>query len=249
MNPLRVFIGYDSTQPAAYHVLAHSILRRASMPVSITPLALNQLKPAIYRRERTPFESTEFSMTRFLVPYLSDYWGTSIYMDCDMLCLTDLAQIWREMEGDKAVWCCQHDYEPKSGEKMHGAVQTRYPRKNWSSFIVFNNERCRVLTPRYVNNAPGTDLHRFAWLKDEEIGALSLDLNHLVGEYPQRDTARILHWTLGGPWLGGYENTDYAEIWRAERAHMLGSSSESPSKEAPCTSTAQRASASSMATP
>jgi hypothetical protein len=222
MNPLRLFIGLDSREPAAYHVLSHSILRRASRPVSITPLALNQLAPWLYTRERTSKESTEFSFTRFLVPYLSGYQGTSIFMDSDMLALVDLWEIREEITSGAAVCVCQHDYTPKNTTKFLGHEQATYPRKNWSSFIVFDNWRCRALTPEYVNTATGLQLHRFTWLEDREIGRLPLEWNYLVGEEHQAEVPpKIIHYTNAGPWFPGYEDVDFAKEWFAERDHML----------------------------
>jgi hypothetical protein len=222
MNPLRVFLGYDSREPTAWHVLAHSILRRASRPVSITPLALNQLAGWLYTRERTSKESTEFSFTRFLVPYLSGFTGTSIFMDSDMLAFTDLWEVHTRINWSAAVWVVKHDYTPQTDTKMWGAVQTAYPRKNWSSFVVFNNARCRALTPEYVNRASGLELHRFKWLHDAEIGALPKAWNYLVGETNQADPPHaIVHFTNGTPCLPGYETCEYAKEWFAERDHML----------------------------
>ena len=184
MTALSVYIGYDPRESVAFYTLAHSILRRASIPVSITPLMQSQLK-GLYRRERGPTESTEFSLTRFLVPALSEFRGWSIFMDCDMLCRADIAELAREIERqpDKAVLVCQHDYVPKTQRKFLNQVQTKYPRKNWSSLMLFNNARCRSLSPDYVNGASGLELHRFAWTDDAAIGALPLEWNWLVGEY------------------------------------------------------------------
>jgi len=214
---LNVFIGFDPKETVAYHVLANSILRRASLPVSIAPLMQSQLK-GIYTRERGPTESTEFSLTRFLVPALSGYRGWSLFMDCDMLCRADIGELNACIDSmqDKAVLVCQHDYTPKTDRKFLGQVQTKYPRKNWSSLMLFNNERCRALTPDYVNTASGLDLHRFRWIDDAQIGMLPLEWNWLVGEYPASAGARIVHYTLGGPYFDDYRDCDYADEWREE---------------------------------
>jgi hypothetical protein len=214
---LNVFIGYDPKESVAFHTLAHSILRRASVPVSIAPVMQSQLK-GVYTRPRGPTESTEFSLTRFLVPALAGYRGWSVFMDCDMLCLADIAQLAAEAERqpDKAVLVCQHDYVPRTERKFLGQIQTKYPRKNWSSLMLFNNERCRALTPDYVNSATGLELHRFAWTEDRLIGALSLEWNWLVGEYEYNPAAKIVHYTLGGPYFDEYRGCDYAAQWFAE---------------------------------
>ncbi|HYD58627.1 MAG TPA: glycosyltransferase [Burkholderiales bacterium] len=214
---LRVFIGYDPFESAAFYTLAHSILRRASVPVSIAPLMQTQLK-GLYTRPRGPTESTEFSLTRFLVPALSEFRGWSVFMDCDMLCRVDIAGLQEEIDRqkDKAVLVCKHDYVPKTERKFLDQVQTKYPRKNWSSLMAMNNERCAALAPEYVNTASGLDLHRFHWIGDEAIGALPLEWNWLVGEYDYSPSAKIVHYTLGGPYFDAYRTCDYADEWFAE---------------------------------
>lgn len=215
-----VYVGYDPRESVAFHTLSHSILRRSSMPIAVAPLVQSQLR-RIYRRPRGPTESTEFSMTRFLVPYLSDYSGWSIFMDCDMLCRTDIAALLNEMEkSDKAVLVCKHDYVPKTERKFLDQVQTKYARKNWSSLMLFNNERCRSLSVDYVNSASGLELHRFAWVDDRAIGELPLEWNWLVGEYPYNPDARIVHFTIGGPYFEAYRDCDYAQEWFAEFESM-----------------------------
>ena len=218
---LNVYIGYDPKESVAFYTLAHSILRRASIPVSIAPVMQSQLK-GLYTRPRGPTESTEFSLSRFLVPALAGFRGWSIFMDCDMLCRVDIAGLAAEIDrqSDKAVLVCQHDYIPKTERKFLGQVQTKYPRKNWSSLMVLNNERCRALTPQYVNSASGLDLHRFNWIGDPAIGRLPLEWNWLVGEYDHNPDAKIVHYTLGGPWFTEYRDCDYAPEWRAEFESM-----------------------------
>jgi hypothetical protein len=232
---LRIFVGFDSKEPEAYHVLSHSILTRASCQVAITPLVQSQLRSSgAYTRARGATESTEFSMTRFLIPYLCGYAGRAVFMDCDMLCLADVGELLDEIErqmdwnprsrpnANKAVLVCQHDYAVKEGTKFLGQIQTAYPRKNWSSLMVFNNARCRALTPEYVNSATGLELHRFQWTSDDRIGSLPLEWNWLVGDYPPNPAAKILHYTLGGPWFDATAACDHAELWTEERDRMRG---------------------------
>lgn len=227
MTPLRIFIGYDPRESIALYVLAHSILRRASGPVSIVPLR-RECFPGL--RPRDPLDSTEFSRSRFLVPWLCDYDGVAVYMDCDMLCRDDVWSLayMREIDGGptllwprgRAVSVVKHDYVPKSATKFLGQTQTTYQRKNWSSVMVFNNAECKALTWDYVNEAPGLDLHRFAWLPDDMIGGIPLEWNWLVGEYPYNPLAKLLHWTNGGPWFAEFFDADHADEWRVERRLM-----------------------------
>ena len=225
----RVFIGYDPREAVAYHTLAHSILRRSSIPVAIAPVMQSQLK-GVYTRGRGPTESTEFSLTRFLVPALSGFEGWSLFMDCDMLCRADIAALaaFTERAADKAVLVCKHDYTPGPGQKFLNQVQTVYPRKNWSSVMLFNNARCKALTPEYVNGATGLELQRFQWTRDEHIGDLPLEWNWLVGEYKRNPDAKIVHFTIGGPYFDEYRGCDYAEEWFDENRRMNYAASRVP---------------------
>jgi hypothetical protein len=214
---LDVYIGYDRDEIVAFHTLCQSILDRCSAPVRFTPINLANLG-AVFRRERLAKQSTEFSFSRFLTPHLSGYAGWSLFMDCDMLARADLAELFALRDERYAVQVCQHDYAPKDEVKFLKNPQTPYAKKNWSSVMLFNNARCRALTPAYVGEASGLDLHQFRWLaNDHQIGPLPLEWNWLVGEYPMNEAARIAHFTRGGPYFPGYEDCDYADEWRAAR--------------------------------
>lgn len=209
----RVFIGFDSKEVVAYHVLVQSILDHASIPVSFTPIALSGLS-GIFTRERNQLQSTEFSFSRFLVPYLSGFEGWSLFCDCDMLFRADIAELWSLRDENFSVLCCKHDYQPKEEIKFLGQVQTKYEKKNWSSVILFNNSRCKVLTADYVNSATGLQLHQFKWLEgDEKIGSLPLAWNHLVGVYDYDPAAKNVHFTEGGPYFYDYAGADYSGEW------------------------------------
>jgi hypothetical protein len=216
---IKLFVGYDRKETVAAHVTAWSVVRRASIPVDVRLLMLSQM-PAL-TRPRDPLQSTDFAFSRFLVPYESHYRGVSIFMDCDMLCRVDIARILDAMEPHHAVCVVKHDYSPKSDRKFLNHVQTAYRRKNWSSVVVFNNALCPMLTPEYVNRAPGLDLHQFKWLPDYLIGALDRSWNHLVGEYRHDPDAKIAHFTLGTPCFDEYRACEYADEWFAERDSML----------------------------
>ena len=208
-----IFIGYDEVEPVAWHALAESILGQASMPVAIHPVKLSMLPEMV--RPRDPRQSNEFSYSRFLVPHLQDS-GWALFLDADMLVRCDIADLWRLRDDTKAVQVVKHDYVPKLRTKYLGNIQYRYPRKNWSSVMLFNCEHqaTKALTPSLVNVATGAYLHRFDWIDDGDIGELSTEWNHLVGEYDYNPEARIVHWTNFGPWLDGHEDEDYADEWR-----------------------------------
>ena len=209
---INVFIGYDEGEKIAYHVLSESIRRNSSKPVSITPLCLSNIPE--FKRETQPNQSTEFAFSRFMVPYLNDYKGWSIFMDCDMMFRGDISELWDMRETKYSVMCCKHDYEPKQGVKFRGAKNEKFPKKNWSSFMLMNNMLCNKLTPEYVNTVTGLELHQFKWLmNDNAIGNIPLDWNWLVGEYDYNPNAKNVHWTLGGPYFEDYARSDYADEW------------------------------------
>lgn len=228
MTGLKVFVGWDSKETAAFHVAVESLVSRASRPVSVTALVQSTLRSCgLYTRERKQNEATEFSLTRFLVPHLSGYEGYSLFLDCDVLVQADVWDflLYPLIEPGKAVYCCQHDYVPKALTKFDGHEQAKYPRKNWSSVMLFDNAQCQALTPAYVNSATGLQLHRFHWLTDDQIGSLPLDLNHLVGEYDSNPDAKILHFTNGGCWNSAeYATGPEADRWRRCFELMTGTS-------------------------
>jgi hypothetical protein len=221
VEPLRVFIGFDPRETAAYHVLAHSIQTRSSRPVAVTPIVLDQLKPE-FDRPRDPLQSTDFSFSRFLTPFLSGFAGWSLFMDCDMLLRTDIAALWQLRDERYAVMCVKHNHVPRESTKFLGETQTKYAKKNWSSVMLFNNARCRALSPGYVSRASGLELHQFKWLgNDALIGELPHRWNHLVGVDPYDADAAIVHYTIGGPYFDEYRDCDYAAEWFAARDAML----------------------------
>jgi len=221
MDPVRVFIGFDAREAVAFSVLAFSIHRRASGPVSVTPLVLSQLR-GLFARSRHPLQSTDFAFSRFLVPHLSGFAGWSVFVDCDMLMLDDIARLWALRDERFAVQVVKHDHQPRETIKFLGQAQSPYPKKNWSSVMLFNNARCTALTPEYVNTATGLELHQFKWLPDESlIGGLPRRWNHLVGYYQPTRDASLVHYTLGGPYFDAYRECEFAAEWRAELQAML----------------------------
>ena len=218
---IRVFIGYDSVEAVAFSVLSHSIHANASQPVSIAPVMLDQLG-GIYRRERNPLQSTEFSFSRFLAPYLCGFQGWAIFMDCDMLVRDDIARLWALRDERYAVQVVKHTHVPKEDTKFLGAVQTKYEKKNWSSVMLMNCARCTALTPEFVSTASGLQLHQFKWLDgDHLIGELPSAWNHLVGYDAPREDASLVHFTIGGPYFDEYADCEYADEWRRNREAML----------------------------
>ena len=235
-NAFPVFIGYDSREPEAYEVAKASILKYASIPVHIQPLDESALRSCgLYRRQYTmtngqkideidgrPF-STEFSFTRFLVPALCQWQGQALFMDCDQLFRTDIAKLISELDTSFAVQVCRQVYEPKDTVKMDNQIQQKYQRKNWSSFMVFNNAHMatRMLTPDAVNMEPGSWLHQFNWCRDIDIGGLDHRWNWIDGT--TEGEPLNVHYTMGGPWFENmrWSNAPYFHEWR-EAAKELG---------------------------
>lgn len=218
---IRVFIGFDSQEVVAYSVFSHSIVERSSLALSLCPLKLSTLRADFYR-EKDPLQSTEFSFSRFLVPYLCQYQGWALFVDGDMLMRDDIAKLWALRDERYSVMLVKHNYEPEEKVKFLGHQQTRYAKKNWSSVMLFNNAKCRSLSKDYVNTASGLELHQFKWLESEEqIGALPQSWNHLVGVYPYQEQASLVHFTQGGPYFSEYDQVDYAQEWFKEKEKML----------------------------
>lgn len=215
---INVFIGYDKKESGAAYVLSHSIQTKSSIPVSITLLNRESLR-GVFLRPRGPKESTDFSISRFLVPYLCNYKGHAIFMDCDMVCLDDIAKLWAWRD-EKGLRVVKHDHRPVEEVKFLNQPQSQYGKKNWSSLMLFNNEKCTALTPQYVNTAGGLDLHQFKWLPEDEVGDLPNYWNKLVG-YDGTQNPSMVHYTSGGPYFDAYRGCDHNIEWYAERASML----------------------------
>lgn len=219
---VKIFVGYDSREDIAWQVCRHSLQRHSSAGLTVIPIRQDTVRElGLYTRPYDVGSSTEFSLTRFLTPYLAAQGGWVVFCDCDFLFTTDIKQVFDGLDPSKALYCVQHDYTPAHDVKMDGKRQTTYPRKNWSSFMVFNCDHpdVKALTPAVVNSASPAYLHRFEWIKDDnDIGALALDWNFLQGEYPKPErTPRVIHYTNGGPWFEEWRRVDYADLWLREQ--------------------------------
>lgn len=211
-----VFIGYDPIEAIAFHTCANSIIRNSSKPVQIIPLALNLLKD--YKETHTD-GSNQFIYSRFLVPYLMDYIGWAIFIDGDMIVQGDIAELWDMRHYAKDVMVVKHDYKTIMSEKYLGAKNEDYPRKNWSSVILWNCSTFpnKKLTPEFVQKSTGAELHRFTWIDDERIGELPKEWNWLDLEYEPNPDAKLIHYTLGTPCFNEFSNHGMAELWHKEK--------------------------------
>lgn len=227
-KPLKIFIGWDSREDIAYQVAKYSIEDRASVPVEIIPLKQKLLrKEGLYTRAVDTMASTEFTFTRFLIPELMEFDGWALFIDCDFVALADVKLLFDQIDDKYAVMCAHHDYTPKETVKMDGQVQHMYPRKNWSSMMLVNcgHPSNQALTKELVNDPKigGAYLHRFSWLKDEEVGEISHEWNWLVGWYkePEDGSPKFLHYTEGGPWFEKYATCEYNHEWYIAQTRYL----------------------------
>jgi len=228
MNNLNIYIGYDSKEDIAYRVCKYSILKRSRSNIKITSLKLYELvAKKLYMRDIDPLASTEFTYSRFLVPALNNYKGWAIFCDCDFIFFEDISNILNDIDKSKAVYCVQHDYTPKEKHKMDGQKQTIYPRKNWSSFILFNcsHPSNKKLNLDLVNAETGSFLHQFKWLEDNEIGSLDERWNWLEGWTSNHNNKKpfAVHYTRGGPWFDEWQDVEFASEWIRERDDYLKS--------------------------
>lgn len=213
--PLRVFIGYDSRQPVAFNIAQASIYRHCSRPVTITPLVLDTLP--IERRGLT-----EFSVSRYLVPWLCNFEGHALFLDGDTLCMGDIAELpWHT---EHAVSVVHHDSVQKHGQ----SVDVRFERP---SVMLFNCAKCTALTPEMVQTGKP---HNLQWA--ETVGDLPHEWNYLVGYDseqtlrlsqdldPDEDTkpVKLAHFTMGLPCFEETAKDEYAAEWR-ETAAWSGS--------------------------
>lgn len=231
-----IWIGWDRREAAAYAVAKNTCRQHSSRCIPIKGLVLRDLqeaglytrpirmkptaeKPVMWDVISDAPQSTEHANSRFLVPFLSQS-GWAVFTDGDMLFRDNVAHLLETLDPRFALYCVKHNHVPKNDVKMDGQVQTQYSRKNWSSFMVFNvdhpsNAPLRDSTVM-ANTLPGRDLHRFCWLRDEEIGELDPAWNYLVGYSDKSIVPKCVHFTSGTPDMPGYENSEYADEWRSQ---------------------------------
>jgi len=209
---VKIYIGFDQRESVAFHTFVQSLIDHASIPLDITPLAVKTLKGY---EEKHEDKSNDFVYSRFLTPFLNDFKGWAIFVDGDMICQTDIKELLDLRDNSKALQVVKHDYKTKANQKYLGNINQDYPRKNWSSVILWNcaHPKHKLLTPDFIEKESGKYLHRFSWLEDSEIGELPKEWNWLATEYPNNEQANIIHYTLGTPCFKDYRNTEMSDIW------------------------------------
>ena len=212
-----IWIGFDQREAAAWHVTVQSIIDTASIPVALKPLTLDSLRWF----PNHPDGTNRFITSRYLIPCLEDFQGWALFIDSDVLLRADVARLWELRDERYAVQVVKHDYKTSARRKYIGSPiendNLDYERKNWSSVMLMNcgHPAMRQMVPSKVVQMSSQDLHRFRWLPDDLIGELPRDWNHLVGEYPRNDGAKLVHWTLGVPGFANYVDAEHAREWHA----------------------------------
>lgn len=211
-----IFIGYDKREAVAYHVCSNSIIRHVTEPIAISPLSLNTI--GFYKELHTD-GSNSFIYSRFLVPHIMRYQGWAIFIDGDMLLRADISELWKLKKEEYAVMVVKHEYKTKMEKKYLGSKNEDYPRKNWSSVIMWNcsHIKNKFLTPEKVEKSTGAELHRFTWLDDVDIGELPIEWNWLPDEFGSNKEAKLLHYTLGAPCFYDFATTPMGDEWHREK--------------------------------
>ena len=212
---LTIFVGYDPKEAVAYHTCVNSIIRYSTKPISIVPLSLNLLD--FYKETHTD-GSNDFTYTRFLVPYLMNYNGWAVFIDGDMILKDDINSLLDFKDDNNSLMVVKHDYQTTMKKKYLGAKNENYPRKNWSSVILWNcgSFLNRKLTPEFIQQSTGGDLHRFTWITDEHIGELPIEWNWLPDEYGVNNNAKLIHYTLGTPCFNNHATGAMNDEWHKE---------------------------------
>ena len=196
-----IVVGFDQKEAVAYHTFTQSVIEKSSMPMRFMPLSIGSLTNY---KEVHKDGSNDFIYSRFLVPYLMKFKGWAIYADGDMVCLKDIKKLWDLRDDKFAVQLVKHDYKTKIKTKYWGNKNEDYPRKNWSSLILWNCEHQahKKLTPEFIQKQTGAFLHRFSWIKEKK------DIN-------------LIHYTIGTPCFEEYQNESLSSFWKKSFLNML----------------------------
>lgn len=211
---MNIYIGHDSRFPEATKVCEKSIKDNSGKlehNIKFLDKAI-LFRLSIYDREDVPGESTEFSFTRFYVPLLSQYSGISLFIDNDFVFKCNPSEMEKYLK-NKPVAVVKHKLDNVHNNKMGGVENKSYPKKCWSSLMLFNNSKLKHLTKEYLDNASPADLHQFAWVDEKDISEIPRSYNHLVGYYKKHNKIKAIHYTQGGPWFKEYKNSELSEEW------------------------------------
>ena len=217
---IKIVVGFDQREAIAFHTFAQSVIEKSSLPLTFVPLAINTLKGYT---ETHKDRSNDFVYSRFLTPHLNNFSGWAIFADGDMICQTDIKELWDLRDDSKALLVVKHEYQTKTYQKYLGNANENYPKKNWSSLILWNcgHPKHKILTPDFVAQKTGKYLHRFSWLDDNDIGELPKEWNWLAIEYPINVSAKLIHYTLGTPCFMDYRSSEMSSYWLETYQRMM----------------------------
>ena len=215
-----IVVGFDQREAVAYHTFTQSVIEKSTVPVRFLPLSINSLSDY---NEKHKDGSNDFIYSRFLVPHLMNFKGWAIYADGDMVCLEDIKKLWNQRDKNYALQVVKHDYKTKIEKKYFGNKNENYPRKNWSSLILWNceHEAHKILSPDFIEKQSGAFLHRFSWIKDKEIGELEKEWNWLALEYEEKKDINLIHYTIGTPCFKEYSDKSLSSFWKKSFTNML----------------------------
>ena len=215
-----IVVGFDQRESVAYHTFVQSVIEKSTIPTRFMPLNIGSLTNY---KETHKDGSNDFIYSRFLVPYLMNFNGWAIYADGDMVCLEDIKKLWDLRDDKFAVQVVKHDYKTKIKTKYWGNKNEDYPRKNWSSLILWNcnHQSHKILTPKFIQQKTGAFLNRFSWIKDEEIGEVEKEWNWLAMEYEEKNDINLIHYTIGTPCFEEYQNKSLSSYWKNSFLNML----------------------------
>ena len=214
MELIRLVVGFDQREAIAYHVFVQSVIQNSNNPISFHPLSKKALS---FYNETHSDRSNAFTYSRFLTPYLMNFEGWAIYLDGDMVCQEDISLLWKLKDSSKAVQVVKHEYKTKSNMKYLKNINVDYPKKNWSSVIIWNcsHPKNKVLAPEFISSSDGKFLHRFMWLDEDDIGEIPAEWNWLATEYSPNPDAKLIHYTLGTPCFSKYSQSEMSDEWHS----------------------------------
>lgn len=236
-----IFIGYEERQDLAAQVCKYSIERLyPTADVFLLDHKTLRKEKLFWRKwlidsetgnyrdgvDGKPF-SNQFSHTRFLVPTYAQflgYNGFAMFVDPDFVFLENVEELFEE---------CATEFDTKdtlvnvvkfddygvneSGVKMDNQSQVGYPRKLWSSLMVFDLSAYDWYNSdyiEYVNKADGLELHQLKYYPDEKIGSILPQWNYVPGFTSKIIKPHAIHYTEGLPTMKGYEDCELSVVFK-----------------------------------
>lgn len=216
-QPIRVFIGSGEASRLERKTLVHSLRKHTSRELEI--IVFNGTHNALEREGCEPVlaglpldlkvrnEATEFGLYRFLIPELCDFSGRAIWLDSDMVCLSDIAELW-----DAPLDGCDFLAKPKAYDDDLG--------EGWGlSVMLIDCSRCRFDLKRIFADIDQQRFEvkdftqmtaKFRSLHDYRIGAIPAGWNDFDFA---NDNTRLIHYTnlRTQPWK--FPGHPFGDLW------------------------------------